>query len=144
MVTLAPSSQSSRESYLNLKTINLHLSQQPYHQSKAQDGFHLDIDLCFKNDIDSFNKVFLWVQMEVTSIKPKQTQEAIKIETLEDIGTGKFSSLPDFLSELTKAIRNAKEIINAQHNSFQILQNRAGATKKKMEGFENKLKKIEE
>lgn len=108
---------------------------------KAQDGSHLDIDLCIMN---SFNKVFLWVYKEITSIKAKPTQKANKIETLEAIGTSKFISLLDGLSELTKAITNAKEIINAQRNSFQILENRDGATEKRLERVENMLKNIGE
>ncbi|XP_057852043.2 uncharacterized protein LOC131062409 [Cryptomeria japonica] len=127
----------------NFKEVGLEVNLDPM-GDKTQDGSHLDIDLSFKNDIDNFNKVFLWVQKEITSIKDKQTQEANKIETLESIGTGNFSSLPDCLSELTKAISNAEEIINAQRNRFQILENRARATEKSLEGVENMLKKIGE
>lgn len=124
-----------------LKEVGLEVNLDPA-GDKAQDGSHLDIDLYFKNGTDYFNKVFLWVQKEITSIKSKQIQEASKIETLEAIGTGKFSSLLDYLGELT--IGNAEEIINAQHNSFQILENRVGATEKRIEGVENTTKRIGE
>lgn len=40
---------------------------------KAQDGSHLDIELSLKNGTDYFNKVFLLVQKELTTIKVKQT-----------------------------------------------------------------------
>ncbi|XP_059076436.1 uncharacterized protein LOC131875780 [Cryptomeria japonica] len=103
-----------------LKEVGLEVNFDPV-RDKAHDGSHLDIDLYFKNGTNYFNKVFLWVQKEITSIKEKKIQEASKIKTLEAIGTGKFSSLLDYLSNLTKAISNAEEIINAQCNSFQIL-----------------------
>lgn len=41
-------------------------------RDKAQDDSPLDIDLSFKNDTDYFNKVFLWVQKIIKSIKSKQ------------------------------------------------------------------------
>lgn len=125
------------------KEVGLEVKLDPV-RDKAQDGSHLDIDLCLKNGADCFNKVFLWVQKEITSIKAKQVEEAKKIETLEAIGTGKFSSLLECLSDLTKAINNAEEIINAKHNSFQTLENRARATEKRMEGVEKTLKNIGE
>lgn len=111
---------------------------------KIQEGHHLDINLCIKNGTNSFNKVFLWLQKEITGIKTKQAQEARNIETLEAIGLGKFNSLPEYLSELTKATSNAKEIINDHRNSFLTLENRAWATEKRLEGVENTLKKIGE
>ncbi|XP_059076594.1 GDSL esterase/lipase At5g03610 [Cryptomeria japonica] len=45
---------------------------------------------------------------------------------------------------IIKAISNVEEIINAQRNSFQILENRVGATKKRLEEVENKRKNIGE
>lgn len=62
---------------------------------------------------------------EIEGIKTKQAQEAGRIETLQALGSRKFNSLPDCLSELTKVIGNVEEIINANHNIFIILENRA-------------------
>ncbi|XP_057832882.2 intracellular protein transport protein USO1-like [Cryptomeria japonica] len=128
---------------IDVREVGLEVNLDPV-GDKVQEGSHLDIDLCIKNGTNSFNKVFLWVQKEIASIKANQTQEASKIETLEAIGTGKLNSLPNCLSELTKTISNAEDIINAQHSSFQILENRAGAIEKRLEGVENMLKKIGE
>lgn len=74
---------------------------------KTQEEHHLDIDLCINNGMDSFKQVLLWIHKEIAGIQTKKAQEVGKIETLQALGLGKFNSLPDCLSELTKSIGNA-------------------------------------
>lgn len=66
------------------------------------------------------------------------------MDTLEVVGIGKLSTLPNYLTELTKAINDVEDITRAYGSQFKIVEDTFNDLEKRVLSHENTLKKIGE
>ncbi|XP_059064714.1 uncharacterized protein LOC131856802 [Cryptomeria japonica] len=97
-----------------------------------------------KSEMMDLCKVIDWVYSEMDSFKKKQEDSSKKVDTLEFVGTGKLSTLPNYLNELTKAIGDAEAITYAYGSQFKVVEARLNDLVKQVLNHENTLKKIGE